>query len=382
MTALREVGGPLVPAALDFVRSRNCPSPSRGVSGVRWLAGELDRYVEQEDGDGLEDDRFVEGAGAFLGLLLIEHLGGRTRMRDGMHRVQVGQFGWFDPFEAIHDALDAEEPRRSLAQSMAVAESEAAGHGAVSGVVRLFAETLQSERPDLAIRSQFALTLDLSSGASVDLARLEQIAQGQDHGAAVQGARRLISMLPDASGPRFTDWDEAVERIFPRLISERFVRSLPAEQALYLEPLGADVYVALQLRYDTRARFIPRAEIDSWGVGHEAAKERALSNLSACSDALRVEPAADCILRVRRGDGLDGARLLLRDLETRLPRIDRPHVWLAAAPHRDELLIAPSHAGERLVALSKDAADRAPHPISPALFAITAHGPSPRSPSR
>jgi len=191
LNALEEVGGRLVPAARAFVDSQQPSLPGTGAAGIRWLANRLEDFVDR-DTDEADDDRFVEGAGALLGLLLVDHLGGRTRERDGCHRVQLGRFGWFDPFGAIQEALDAEEPRSCLAEYLSVAEQEADDNGPVSRVVRVFADALGRARPDLGIESQFELTVDLDNGASVDLSRLERVARDEDEDAATEAARRMF----------------------------------------------------------------------------------------------------------------------------------------------------------------------------------------------
>ncbi|MDH3845906.1 MAG: hypothetical protein OES69_18345, partial [Myxococcales bacterium] len=73
VAAMEEIGGRLVPAALGFAEVRGSALPAAGPTGVRWLADQIERFLEQ-GGDPIADDRFVEGAGALLGLLLIEHL--------------------------------------------------------------------------------------------------------------------------------------------------------------------------------------------------------------------------------------------------------------------------------------------------------------------
>jgi len=375
LNALEDVGGRLVPEARDFLLSQLPPLPGKGAPGVRWLADLLENFVDR-DSDGAEDDRFVEGAGAFLGLLLIDHLGGSTHERDGCHRVQLGRFGWFDPFGAIQEALDADDPRKCLSEYLSVAEREARADGPVSRVVRIFADELNRARPDLAIESQFELTVDLDNGASVDLARLERVARDQDDDDASKAARRIISMLPGAEAREATPWNEAAPRLLPRLVSQKFVDSLPPEQELYLQAIGHDVLLALQLRYGTRARYLRCAEVDGWERDREAIGQRSIQNLAAKSLALRLESVSDSILRVRQGDGLDGARLLLPDLAARLERLS-PGGWLAAAPHRDVLLLAREPALSELSKRARDAAQRAPHPVSASLFAVTPDGPRP-----
>jgi uncharacterized protein YtpQ (UPF0354 family) len=375
LNALEEVGGRLVPAARTFVDSQHPPLPGTGAPGIRWLAAQLEDFVDR-DTDGGDDDRFVEGAGALLGLLLIDHLGGRTRERDGSHRVQLGRFGWFDPFGTIQEALDAEDPRECLSEYLSVAEREADENGPVSWVVRVFANTLGRERPDLDIESQFELTVDLNNGASVDLARLERVARDQDEDAATEAARRIISMLPGAHAQEETPWSEAATRLLPRLVSKKFLASLPSEQTLYVESVGSDVHLALQVRYGTRARYVRCAEVDSWALERAGARQQAIENLAAKSSSLRLERITEEILRVRQGDGLDGARLLLPDLAARLAQIE-PGIWVAAAPHRDVLLLARGEAIEELHRRAEDAVQRAPHPVSAAIFAITLQGPRP-----
>jgi uncharacterized protein YtpQ (UPF0354 family) len=290
--------------------------------------------------------------------------------------VQLGRFGWFDPFGTIQDALDAEDPRGCLSEYLSVAEREADEKGPVSRVVRVFANTLRRERPDLEIESQFELTVDLNNGASVDLARLERVARDQDDDAATTAARRIISMLPGANTQEETPWSEAATRLVPRLISDKFLASLPSEQTLYIDAVGGDVRLALQLRYETRARYVRCAEVDSWALERAAVRQQAIENLATKSRSLRLERVTGEILRVRQGDGLDGVRLLLPDLAARLARLE-PGLWVAAAPHRDVLLLARGEAVEELCWRAEDAAQRAPHPVSPAIFAITPQGPRP-----
>jgi len=375
LSALEDVGGRLVPTARDFMGSRGHPLPGAGVPGIRWLAAQLEDFVDR-DTDGAADDRFVEGAGALLGLLLIDHLGGRTRERDGCHRVQLGRFGWFDPFGAIHEVLDAEDPRHCLSEYLAIAECEAAENGPVSRVVRVFADALGRARPDLDIESQFELTVELNNGASVDLARLERVARDQDDADAAEAAQRIVSMLPGASSPEETSWNEAAARLLPRLVSGPFLRSLPDEQTLYEEEIGNDLHLTLQLRYGTRARYVRCAEVDSWALERAGTRQQAIENLAAMSRSLRLERINNAIVRIRQGDGLDGARLLLPDLAERLARLETTS-WLAAAPHRDVLLLAAHDAAEELSRRAEDATRRAPHPISSSLFAITPQGPRP-----
>jgi uncharacterized protein YtpQ (UPF0354 family) len=368
---MKEIGGRLVPAALDFAGMQRFAVPGPGTTGVRWLAEQIERFLEHES-DPIADDRFVEGAGAMLGLLLIEHFGGCAWERDGLHRVQLGRFGWFDPFGAIEQALDAEDPRRCLSESLTLAEREANDVGPVSRVVSLFAEVLGEQRPDLQIDSQFDLTVELNNGATVDLARVEKVARSEDQAATAEAALRIVSMLPGDDRARETQWAEAMARLFPRLVSNRFLGSLPTDDVLYREEVGHDVHLTLQLRYGPRARYVRRAEVEQW-LDCGDAFHQSIRNLASHSRELRLEPIEDGLLRVRQGDGLDAARLVLPDLAVRLRRLSN-ECWLAAVPHRDVLLVAPSDDALLLSRHANDAAERAPHSISGALFSVTEEG--------
>jgi hypothetical protein len=63
-------------------------------------------------------------------------------------------------------------------------------------------------------------------------------------------------------------------------------------------------------------------------------------------------------------------------LAARLAQVE-PGTWLAAAPHRDVLLLACGRSVDELSKRAEDAAQRAPHPVSAAIFAITPQGPRP-----
>ena len=75
-------------------------------------------------------------------------------------------------------------------------------------------------------------------------------------------------------------------------------------------------------------------KIDSWALERAAAKQQAVENLAAKSRSLRLERVTDGILRVRQGDGLDGARLLLPDLAARLAATRAEHLGCGRTPSR------------------------------------------------
>lgn len=364
-----------MPAAKEFLARHRLPIPEPGREGARWLADWIEGLFE-EDAAILDDHRLVEGAGAILGLLLIEHLDGEVCQQEDRHRVRLGRFGWFDPFATIEAVLDSEEPRSSLRDHLAAAEEEAERRGPISRVVGAFADALAKARPDVSIRTQFELTVELSNGATVDLTRLGRIRE--DDVALRKAAMRVVQMLPGGDKPALTSWVEAAPRILPRLVPETFLSSLPDRQDLYCTALGHDVYLALQLRYGPRARYVRDGEAASWKAQGAFVERHALSNLAQKSRKLRLEQVGDGLYRLRQGDGLDAARLLLPDLGVRLTRLD-PREWIVVAPHRDVLLLAPSSPDHvrRLIDHAKEAAGRAPHPVSTSPFRLLPTGVQP-----
>ncbi len=362
-----------MPAARAFVQCHAERLPSPGTASARWLADQIERLIDDEDYP--LDEQLVEGAGAFLGLLLIEHFGGRARERSGCHRVQLGRHGWFDPFGAIDEVLDADDPRACLSSYLAAAQSEAEQSGPVSKVVGLFACVLAEQRPDLSIDTQFGLTLGLSNGASVDLERLRRALEGEPLEAGWQAAARIVSLLPGSGGVAHTSWEEAAPRLLPRLVSDSFIAGLPDEQDLHHTGMGHDVSLTLQLRYGSRSRYVRRSELQAWTSEGARPAEQALRNLAERSRSVRLEPVDAGLYRIRQGDGLDGARLMLPDLSARLAPLSQSP-WLLVAPHRDALLLAPKQPESirQLRLWAEDAIQRAPHPVSAALFELSARG--------
>lgn len=373
LSRLEPIGGKLVPAARAFVQCHAERMPSPGTAAARWLADQIERLIDDEYYP--LDEQLVEGAGAFLGLLLIEHFGGQAREQSGCHRVQLGRHGWFDPFGAIDEVLDADDPRACLSRYLAAAQSEAEQSGPVSKVVSLFASVLAERRPDLSIDTQFGLTLGLSNGVSVDLERLRRALEDEQPEAGRQAAARIVSLLPGSGGFKHTSWEEAAPRLLPRLVSESFIAGLPDEQDLHHTEMGHDVSLTLQLRYGSRSRYVRRSELQAWLSEGARPAEQALNNLVERSRSVRLEAVDASVYRIRQGDGLDGARLMLPDLSARLATLSQSP-WLLVAPHRDALLLAPKQPESirQLRLRAEQAVQRAPHPVSAALFELSPQG--------
>jgi hypothetical protein len=382
---LGEKAGPLGPAARRFAREQGVDPFPRGPDGLRKLAELLDRFLDQPDASAQQESAFVEGAGAMLGLVLLDQLGGPGhRQREGTHRVALGRYGFFDPFGAIEASLEADAPRRELSGRVAMAEAEAAGNGPVARVVRSFERVLCERRPHRAIREQHELQLVLDDGSEVDLQRVADSTRDQDESACESAAARLVSMLPEAGGQApGVPWEEARDRLLPRLVGQSFLEQLDSQGAsqdtLATEALAADVHVALVLSYEGRVRYVRRDELDRWEADESEAHALAVRNLAKRSEQARfarVETEAGPLVIARTGDGLDAARLVLPGLYKVLAAELTPPL-LAAVPHRDTLLACGGHEPQIVRALrerSRADAQRAPHRISEALFEVTPDG--------
>ena len=110
LSRLAPVAGPLLPAARAFLDGHpGAPRPlGEGGDGLRQLADAIDDWAEREEVDAQDEERFVEGAGAVLALLLLAHVGeGAHVAKEGTHRVRLGRGGFFDPFAAIAERFRA-----------------------------------------------------------------------------------------------------------------------------------------------------------------------------------------------------------------------------------------------------------------------------------
>jgi hypothetical protein len=388
---LRAACGPLVDAAAAAFPA----DAPRGVAGVRTLA---DLVAAHADADATEEEdrRFVEAAGAMLGLLLVDHAGdGAWVVRGARGRVRVGPRGFVDPFAIVRHALEADRPRRALAEAVAVAEAEAAGTGPLARVAAAVEERLAEVRATRTVVDRFEALLVLDDGTELDLGRVVAATRDQPLSAARAAAAKLVDLLLASAGGAGVPWDEAAGRLLPRLVPRTFAAPQGAPPLLVVRVPPAPVSpgssrgregagdlpiaVALVLAYDGRARFVRADEPARWGHAPDALVVRAVDNLRDRSRSVRLVRAEDggaAWLVVRSGDGLDSARLLLPSLREALLGRLGPEVRLAV-PHRDTLL-ACSAADEPAVRAVRDRARedaaRAPHRISDALLRLTAEG--------
>jgi hypothetical protein len=383
--ALRDRCGGLVDASHRLAAA---PFP-RGPDGVRALASLLSEHASDERDD--EDERaFIEGAGALLGLLLVDHAGDGALVRRGdATRVRVGRRGFVDPFAIVESALDAERPRQALRDALLLAEAEARGEGPLSRVLGAVEQRLAEARPELGVRERFEAVLVLDDGTELDLRRLVAATRDQPLSAVHAAAQKLVAMIPagplDAGRARAgIGWAEARERMLPRLVPAGFDAG-PGAPALYLTPLelgdgaSSGIAVALVLPDTQRARYLRADEVAAWERPAHEVRDRAIANLAARSSQARitrVETPAGALVIARTGDGLDAARLLLPGLFGVLAaELDAP--CAVAVPHRDTLLACAARSRDAVQALAlraEDDAARAPHRISGALFELGPEG--------
>lgn len=373
---LSERAGPLRAAALTFCAWRSLDPEARGVPAAEALGRTLDAFCHETEGaDPYEEDRFIEGAGAYLGLLALDaHGGAGHRQADGRHRVCLGARGWFDPFAAIDAALDAAHPVLALAESLALAEAEARDGGPVSRVLAALDATLARDYPEARTVHAFELDVELDDGTQIDLRRL---ASGlgwppadEDQRRLLRDTERLVAMLPrrgaGAARPKTpAEVAESLTRLLPRPVPVGFATGLPDGVLLATVPLEADVLLAYVEQHPGRARFLRAEELAALG-GAALVHEAALHNLRQRSRAMRFEPLdaqGRTWLAGKSGDGLDAARIILPEAHARA-RAMLPGVQVAVIPHRDTILFAPREDQAALERYASDLLARAPHPIS------------------
>ena len=384
-------------AALVDAAQRFAPGPfPRGADGVRALAARLRAHADDDAAGEPEDRAFVEGAGALLGLLLVDHTGGGALVRrDGVARVRVGERGFVDPFAIMEGSLDADRPREALRAALALAEAEVRGEGPFSRVSAAVERCLAESRPALRVQARFEAWLALEDGTELDLRRLVDATRDQPAPAVLAAARKLVAMIP--GGPVAMDasesWATLRARVLPRLVPATFDAG-PGAPALCLAPLttpgglGAapDIAVAIVVPEGGRARYLRADDAVLRTCSADAVRAQALANLAARSGTARftrVDTPAGPLIVARTGDGLDAARLLLPGLHAVLAtELGSP--CAVAVPHRDTLLACAASSPEAIAALAaraRDEAARAPHPISGAVLRLGPDGLAPPTPA-
>lgn len=362
-------GGALAPVAAAFAQRELADGAAPGPMALLALASAIDRFARRASTPA-EESAFVEGAGAFLGIVLIAYLGGTHVVREGVHRVRLGSAGFFDPFAAIDSALETEPAKAALVDAVGAAEAEANGTGAIARVALAFERALAELRADLAITDRFDRALWLGE-VEVDLSRAISATEGESDAAVAGAVRKLVEMLPGGSASDLSA-EEAVQRVFPRVVGPSF--DLPVATATIAE----DLRVAWVLAYEGRARFVTERDLERWSLTAPALASRAIANLAARSDRARlarVETDLGPWVVARSGDGHDSARVLLPALaETLAPELGSP--CLVALPHRDALF-ACADAPASIAALRARAEDdfaRAPHGITGRVYRLHADG--------
>jgi hypothetical protein len=388
LSRLSATGGLLVPAArayLERFHARELGVFRPGPAGLKQLAQSMELWLEREVVDAAEEHAFVEGAGALLGLLLIDHVGDAAHAtRDGLHRVRLRKHGFFDPFAAIDRVLDADNLRQALVREVHAAEAEAEGHGPLSRVVHALAAELRSTHPELSITEQFEHQLRLAHGdrdqpLELDLARAVDATRDQDEDAVRTVVRRYLSLLPGAELDPAA-FAEMTPRLLPRIAQEAMLADLgTGASELFRASLSDELCVAIVEQLEGRARYLRAAEVRSGGIAPAMLVALALQNLEARSSRARIVTEGDGearMLMARSGDGLDSARVLLPQTYPALAERLGDAVCVAI-PHRDTFLACSARSKHALAQLAERAehdAARAPHRLSARLFRLTTAG--------
>lgn len=370
LNALSDRAGPFVGAAAAFAPSDALP----GADGIQWLAHAIKVHIENAEGEDAER-AFLEGSGALLAALLLQHLPSARHARIAeRHVLCIGNYGIFDPFRAMEEVLDAASPRKVLAAKLREAEAEAVDKGPVSRVFIAFRDALAEQRPDLHATSHDAFEMTLNDGTRVDLVRVITSTRDSDDPHVATAVRKLVQALP-RDGQAALPWETARNDLMPRIVGPRFLQDLQAQTTgqpftLALAPLIDELSITFVLQGDGRARFVRANELDAWKVSLADARAIAIDNLRDKHAPVKLIQDGP-LWFTQSGDGLDSSRILTPDIfEPLLRQLPDARV---AIPHRDALLFAPASAQATLETRTKQAFEKAPHPISARVFAF---GPS------
>ncbi|MGD8862463.1 MAG: DUF1444 family protein [Myxococcales bacterium] len=353
--------------------------PPRGIEGLLALSSAFDQHLTAAHVDEDDERVFVELAGSYLAVLLLDELNeARHCAQSGRHRLACGPHGYFDPFAAVERVLDADDVRRALAREVALAEAETRGEGPIARVVREIVRQLEAHVGEVEVREQFETHLELvvaGEAVELDVGGVVRATFGESDPVVRGAVRRMLAALPAFAESGASALEDLEDRILPRLLGARFLASV-ADRGIYATPLVGEVQLGFILRYEGRARFLRRAEVETWGASPERLRELAVRNLAGRSiDArfMHVEGEEGALVVARSGDGLDSARILLPGLHDVLaPELGSP--FAVAVPHRDALFACKMQD----VALMRERAAlesaRAPHAISSEIFVIGPDG--------
>ncbi len=246
------------------------------------------------------------------------------------------------------------------------------GGGEAETFVLRFKETVERLRPEIEVLGPTAE----SFGVAVRVAGQEWVVPlGELYlrakvfpGAFEEACRGLLLELEEAV-VRVEDhpFDEAAASLLPQVRTLAWVRAAaPAfgPGALAYDELFDGLVVCFVLDDEDGMIFVTRAHLEHWGVGVEAVRQLAETNLRRLAGREELLPTeADRVSVVRTSDGYANSRLLLA-LRARQGGLE----FAFAIPDRDTLLLARPEAVPDLIRVARESHDRAARPISPAVF--------------
>jgi len=373
--------GPLADAATLFAAQLGVEGdPPAGVDGLVALTRAVQRRQarDADDARDTDDDRmFVELAGSYLAVVLRAALAQGQHVRhDGRHGLALGSGGYFDPFDAIEAALDAEDVRACLVARVRDAEAEATDRGPYARATVALVGQLEARGQRVQLLGRRGPSLQLRIDGSLvelELGKLAKLARDAPAAVLERAARRTLDALPALDGATSPPWADALLALFPRLVGPAFFAGLEARAAharLWHATVAHDIELACILRGSGRSRYVHASDLQRWQCDDDSVRAAALRNLAGASGharLLRQDDGEVTLVTARTGDGLDAARLLLPGLHDVLaPELGSP--FMAAVPHRDALFACPAKSQRSVAALRARAAEEAAvaaHAISP-----------------
>lgn len=371
--------GPLAHAAQGFaIQAGFGDDPPRGAPALRRLLGAIADQACAADGS---DESFIEGAGAFLGVVLADRLGGGRHVTSGStHGLALGNHGYFNPFTCVAETLAAPQQAKALLSGVAEAEAEADTKTHRARITAMLAGGLARSRQNrLLHRVDERVWVRVGTETlEVDLTGLLAATKDEPEPLIHEMVFRFAHGLAGTPVASLNSWEQAKARLMPRLVGPAFAQRLDNAQGssqLYLAPLHGELRMALILQHDGRARYIRTTELEAWGVSPAMARRVALDNLGRRPVRVHHDQQRNT-LTVRTGDGLDSARLLLRKVQEALRSALGDQVVIAI-PHRDALIACSVRDSKAIAGLEEQTrtdAERAPHSVSSSLWQLTTTG--------
>lgn len=319
------------------------------------------------------EETLIEGAGACLAMFLLCHMPDASHVaRQNQHRLRLGVYGYFNPFQAITFALDASSPKSVLIEALSYAERERKGAGPISATITAFKDALLLSHPDWQIKDFFEteVLLTHSSYGEITFDLHPWIKLGDSGELTSSHFETLWPRLPGTL--RRVDFNAMLQSVMPRWVGPDTFRG-PESQAIHtlewLPGKDARLRVGFVAPMAKHVRWITKSDIALWSRDEHFQPPQlltlALHHLVERSNNMTMRRWTEACELFHWGDGFDAARFMLPSVWHMAAKAMGGHCYLSV-PHRDALLVS-----KHQLALRNETQalhERAPHRLCTTLF--------------